>query len=72
MFSRSLYIKYFIRNIDQEQLKQLKKQRNDPYAIEFDEVNNQVVELGFEDAPMADGFAADYNFQQEQKPINMF
>ncbi len=33
--------------------------------IEFDEVNNQVVELGFEDANLADGFAMNINQQFE-------
>lgn len=42
------------------------------HDIEYDEVNNQVVELGFEDAQIADGFAMNLNQQLDKRPHNMY
>eukprot|EP00347_Sterkiella_histriomuscorum_P017739 403348180 len=88
LFGRSLYIKYFLKNIDQS--KQPQKHQNldmpdnensDEFQFddmgmgndqgEFDNDNNQIVELGFEDGQLADGFAANLNLGFDQRPKSM-
>ncbi|CDW83022.1 UNKNOWN [Stylonychia lemnae] len=85
LFGRSLYIKYFIKNMDKDKIKEYLSHGNrmdgmnqnmdqemNGQEIGYDDLNNQQVELGFEDAQLADGFAANMYQGFDQKPKNIF